>query len=383
MRRMNKLLIIAILPLLLSGCWDYKEIQRMNFVTTIGIDYENNQYIVYLLSVSFVNIAKQEAGGKSRAPSSNVIAVARGSSLTEAIFRFYEVEQINIFWGHVLAMVFSKTALQKVGIVDLTDLFNRYREIRYNIWAYGTEENIKELFNISPYFGYSLYDALLMKPNETYKQYSYIKPIYMYRFLSNYYEQGKTAMLPVLSINKDTWSEGEKPSPQMVLSGVYVYANRQFKGELSNKQISGLKYLDESSERFLVEVNDDRRPDFTVVVRKPKYKLKYTIDKGQVYYDLDVKVNVYLDEMLRQLSQKEMVEKLGAQIETEIRRTFQNGVTIGADIFNLNDNLYRYHYGDWKKTMGTRNTVSNVELRNVKVNVGIRYSGKYKAEVTE
>lgn len=46
--------------ILLTGCWDSKEVQSINFITAIGIDYADNQYTTYAQLIDFSSIAKQE-----------------------------------------------------------------------------------------------------------------------------------------------------------------------------------------------------------------------------------------------------------------------------------------------------------------------------------
>ena len=45
---MKRLIIIFSLVLILSGCYDYRELNDMSVVTGIGIDYKDDKYIVNL-----------------------------------------------------------------------------------------------------------------------------------------------------------------------------------------------------------------------------------------------------------------------------------------------------------------------------------------------
>lgn len=219
------LLILSLFACLLAGCWDFKNIDRMNYLTTLGIDYDNNHFIVYLQSNNFSSIAKRE-GSVSASNKSEVVGIGRGISIGDALFQLYQSEQIRIYYGHIKSLVFSKKALQRIGLVDLTDLINRYREIRYNVWVFGTDEPMEKLLFYHPYYNLSSYDSVLMKPHETYKQSSYIKPIYLNCFLSDYYEKGKTATIPVLGTDKSDWQEGGEPLPLLKMSGMYFLARR-------------------------------------------------------------------------------------------------------------------------------------------------------------
>ena len=64
------LMLLSMLSLLLSGCWDNKEVQDINYITALGIDYKDNKYIIYVQMLDFATIAKQES--RSQLKSANL-----------------------------------------------------------------------------------------------------------------------------------------------------------------------------------------------------------------------------------------------------------------------------------------------------------------------
>ena len=45
---MKKILIIILTLLLCTGCFDYKEINDLAIINAIGVDYENDEYVITL-----------------------------------------------------------------------------------------------------------------------------------------------------------------------------------------------------------------------------------------------------------------------------------------------------------------------------------------------
>ena len=45
---MKKILIIILTLLLCTGCYDYKEINDLAIISAIGVDYENDEYVITL-----------------------------------------------------------------------------------------------------------------------------------------------------------------------------------------------------------------------------------------------------------------------------------------------------------------------------------------------
>ncbi|MFK9116608.1 hypothetical protein ACJEBK_06925 [Peribacillus frigoritolerans] len=70
MFRICKIWLTLHLFLFLSGCWDEKTIQDFHYITAIGIDFKDGEYIVYTQLVDFAAVAKTEA--KADASSSRI-----------------------------------------------------------------------------------------------------------------------------------------------------------------------------------------------------------------------------------------------------------------------------------------------------------------------
>ncbi|QMV44600.1 Ger(x)C family spore germination protein [Cohnella cholangitidis] len=372
------LLAVCLIASLLTGCWDFKNIDRMNYLTTLGIDYDKNQFVVYLQSTDFSAIAKRE-GTPSASKQTQVIGIGKGISIGDALFQLYETEQIPIYYGHIKTLVLSKKALQKIGLVDLTDLVNRYREIRYNLWVFGTEEPMdKFLFN-HPYFNLSAYDSILMKPLETYKQSSFIKPIYLNRFLADFYEKGKTAMIPILSTDKSNWKEGGKTLRELKMSGMYFFGKEKWSGELDTERLQGKQYLDKNMRRAPLILLENNKPIITFVVHTQKIKVRYSIDNGKLSYKIEVKLKAFLDEMLENMSQDEMRARIMEHIEKNIRLTYDSGREFNADVLNLGYPIYKYHHSVWKKYI--RDVEDVPDIQSIKFDLQIIHSGKYKGKI--
>ncbi|WP_306831827.1 hypothetical protein [Lysinibacillus sp. FN11] len=62
---MNKLLFLILSStLLLAGCWDVTEPQRMYYINAVGVDFEDDKYKVYLQIINFADVARsQQSGG--------------------------------------------------------------------------------------------------------------------------------------------------------------------------------------------------------------------------------------------------------------------------------------------------------------------------------
>ncbi|MCM3405352.1 MULTISPECIES: hypothetical protein [Bacillaceae] len=67
------LILVAGASLLLTtGCWGSLEIQTIHYVTAIGADYKDGEYVLYAQMLDFSDAAKSEGQAKTKKPTSYV-----------------------------------------------------------------------------------------------------------------------------------------------------------------------------------------------------------------------------------------------------------------------------------------------------------------------
>jgi spore germination protein KC len=110
---MKKLLIIVVCLLLISGCYDYRELNDMSVVDGIYIDYEDNKYNVRL---EIVKSNKGKDGNEIK----NEILSGKDKSISKAFNKAIGKSVKEVYLGHVSLLVVSNN-LASNGIDDLID----------------------------------------------------------------------------------------------------------------------------------------------------------------------------------------------------------------------------------------------------------------------
>ena len=110
---MKKLLILLIIPFILSGCYDYNELNDLAIISGIGIDYEDEEYVVTYEILS----TKKE--GETSASSSTYNVTSRGKTVVEAFSNNGNLMDKVPYFEHVDVVVISeeiaKNNLKEVG----------------------------------------------------------------------------------------------------------------------------------------------------------------------------------------------------------------------------------------------------------------------------
>ena len=127
-----KKIIIIILIIFLTGCYNYKELNKIGIVSSISIDKENDNYIV---GAQVMNIKNEESDS-----SKVIVYKEEGKTIEEAVRKMTKEMDKKLFGGHLNKLVLSEE-VAKESIIDVIDLFQRLPEIK-------TEFNITIAKNI-------------------------------------------------------------------------------------------------------------------------------------------------------------------------------------------------------------------------------------------
>ncbi|MGG1443784.1 Ger(x)C family spore germination protein [Brevibacillus laterosporus] len=371
------LLIIPLL-FLLTGCWDNKSIQDLTFVTALGIDYKNGEFIIYTQSLDFTNIAKQE--GSSKKEKKPVwIAQAKGKTIDRAINHFFKSNQLRVVWDYVTGIVLSERVLEKDILAHIDSLL-RYPEVRYTPWIFGSEKPIDSLFTTQTLFGMSPLLTILHNPQEPYRQDSMIEPIRFQRFIYEIREPGLTLLLPSLSLNQKQWKKDLKKTSQFQIDGVYAIKAGTNRGWFPNTQLYGLRWMTPSTVQAFVYLDQGKKPLADLAFSKPKHKVKITFDQsGQPHFSINVDVHGFIDELSEKTDFEELRKKAEQKIKQEIRDTYQHGVKKGIDLYSLKNHLYRQNIQAWKRLSNGKDiTLTKTSLKTIHVRVKIDHSGLYR-----
>ncbi|MDK8180016.1 Ger(x)C family spore germination protein [Paenibacillus sp. UMB4589-SE434] len=369
---------LLLLLLSLSGCWDYKNVQDNNYVTAIGIDFQNDKYIVYTQSLDFSNVAKQE-GVKPKDKVPVWLGRGEGVTLDAAINNIYNSSQLPIVWEHTTAIVFHERVLSQ-NMKSMMDSMLRYHEIRYSPWVFGTHVSIKELFAVNNTFNLAPINSLLHNPMDMYEQQAYIKPLSLREMLIKLVEPGATLLLPSLATNSKQWFKDIKPNEQYEVDGIFVIDDNSYKGWQSKADSLGLRWINSSSARTALAIGrDNNKHQVLLSMETSKWDIHVRTQGAVLSYAIKANITGSIDEMLAPLPESEIEELAEDKVKAEIKHTFKVGLDHNADLYSLHQYVYRQQVTHWKRQGNGRNiTLSPGDLDNIQVKVKLVHAGMSK-----
>lgn len=378
MMRLFVLRLCAILLLLgcLCGCWDVNEVQNTNYISAIGLDYQDGTYEIYAQLIEFAAIAKTESNGQSQ---TLPVWVGKGSgpTLSAAFHNMYNASQNRTFWGHVTALVYSRAFID-AGIEHSFDILNRYRELRYTIWLYGTEEPMEELFSVTPFFNKSPLDSILHTPEEIYEQSSFIRPLDFQQVIRRYKEPGGTVLLPRLSITSDFWLRSMEPKPLLMLDGIYALSSDHV-AVFDRSQLAGVRWTQATTDRASLVLAEEEKALASLVLGNQSIRFEPSMQDGKVRFSFSGQYDASVVELLHNLDEARLVKLAEEAIEHEIRHTYAAGLAAKTDLFGLQLTMYRHRLLNRSTLEDDRFLLDEQSLQDLSVTVQLRHAGKFKA----
>ncbi len=367
------ILLSSLTVLLLSGCWDISEPQRMYYVHGVGIDYKDGQFEVYIQIINFATVAKSEVPNPQAVQSE--VGRAKGRTMEEAFFKLYRSIDQKLFWGHLTYVLFSEEALKSDNAISVIDSLLRYRETRYQIWVYCTQNPIDEVLLITPILNKTLTASKLSNPLNTEEQETFVEPVNLRNLVIGLNEPGHEIGIPYVNIDKN-WESTEAPASDTALMGVGVLSKDGFKGFLKDKDARGMQWMTNKTKRGELTFNLDGDDNYlTVTAKKIKIDIKPVVKSDQVTFDIDVKLEATVNGFKTKATEKEIRKKIEKDVKKEIRETYKAALEKDIDIYRLSEHLYRKNVKDWKRLQKggkvelTTDSISKLDVQ-VRVNSG-------------
>lgn len=137
-----KKILLFLLIFLLSGCYDYVEINNLSFISSIGIDYIDDEYIITFEILS----DKKEGENASIKKASSV--TGSGKSIAEA-FDNITLKIVKIpYFEHIKAVIVSEE-IAKNHMQSIIDYLTRNPKIRKEFFiVISTNKNAKDVLSM-------------------------------------------------------------------------------------------------------------------------------------------------------------------------------------------------------------------------------------------
>lgn len=117
-----KKIIILIICIFISGCYNYNELNKLSIVSSVSIDKKDD---LYKVGAQVMNVSSNETSDSSKI----IVYEETGKTINEALRKINNKSSRKLYPGHLSKLVLSEE-VSKDGINNVLDLFMRIPEIK-------------------------------------------------------------------------------------------------------------------------------------------------------------------------------------------------------------------------------------------------------------
>jgi spore germination protein KC len=376
------MLILLLLAdtILLSGCWNYREINQVAMIAGCAVDKgrRGEKYSVTIEVITF------KAGGGPESGVTSELFTEDGDTMFGVIRTLILKVGKKLFWSHAKTVVISED-IAREGIVPIIDWLSRDAETRSEMWVLVSrgktaKEVLESTETINEISSFHLDDII-----RTHKSSTKILDIDILGATKELRADGVRMVLPAISMKEENKKKEAK------ISGIAIFKEGKLTGWLDENATKGAVWLREDADLGLIEVKNVFGTNSNIVfevfdqktIRKP-FK-----EDGKLGIEIEIKPDVSIAEIQGSMDvmKKDEMEKLRQEAEEKFKKELEDVVRKAqmehnADIFEFGLVFERKMPMEWKKVKDNWDEeFSNLEVR-IKVEFEIIGSATYSKPIT-
>jgi len=328
------IMILISMSMVFSGCYNYKDINRVIFVTSMLIDLdENNNIVIYTDTIK-----PYRSTNESSEKGMRIIFKGEGKSLFEAERNLNLSSSYTLNYTQNKAIIFSQKAAE-AGLENYLDFLNRDQEllVRSFLFVYYGDINrlMKLASNDEEYLGAFLYEVV----NKMQTSPRTINISLNDYLVTSELGSGVTIM-SAMEVKKGVLKDN------IELVGGAVISNEKLIDRLQIAQGLSYNFLMNKVKRGTLEVTnpDDKKKIVTLEILDGKTKTDIKVEKDKVELIKTIKIRASIGDVQGTMAlSEENIKKLQENAENNIKKygtmLFEEFKGKDLDIFNIKREL--------------------------------------------
>lgn len=354
MKKFVLIIITLFILLISSGCYNYKEINDMAIVSSIGID-KDNKNDKYIVSAQIMNSKESEDSEDSQI----TVYTKEGDTVHEALRNITLKSPRKLYGNHLSKIVLSEE-VAKEGIDNILDIFNRITEVRNEfIITIVKEDKASDVLKVLTTTESipAEYVKLSLKIADKTSGLTYATKLD--EFISLYLKKGIDPVVPVLKIDKKE-KKGTtinnitttNPISKIVIEDLAVTNKGKLETYLKNEEVIGYNFLRNQIQKMIIPVKcDDENNYASILILKNKTKSNAAKKDNEYIINFNINSEAIITEYncKKDLTDEKVIKKLEKDTEKKIKRYIKKSLNKQKETKGKFLGLERIIYLDYPK----------------------------------
>ncbi|WP_328801479.1 Ger(x)C family spore germination protein [Paenibacillus sp. LX16] len=359
-RKKAILFLILALVLLLTGCWNRRELNELAIVVGMGIDKQGDQFRV---SLQVVDPGKASAKKGSGGGAPATLYTEEADTIFEAIRKITTISPRRMYFSHLRICVIGESMATE-GMAKALDLLSRYHQFRtdfYIVVSKGTsaEDTLKIMTPLDPIPANDLFSSL----ETSQKNWSPTTTVTLDELVSALTSEGMQPVLTGLRIvgNKEMGETSGNvqeiaPSARLQYSGLAVFRKDRLIGWLNETESRGYNFILGKVQSSVGFVACPEGGKVVSEIIRTQTSIKGSVYRGEPQINIKMQVEANVGEVEctgLDLTQVGTIYDLENKEEEKIEEIMNLAVrkaqkSYKADIFGFGEAIHRADPRTWK-----------------------------------
>lgn len=359
-------LLICLCTCILSGCWDYKEVEKLEIVSGVAIDKTKEDQVI--VTAEIVDIQQDQKQSRLK----SVYIQAAGKTFFDAARAMIGIQGKKLYWSHAKVVIISED-IAKEGMGRVIDFINRNAELRSDMWILlSRERTASDIFNAShqleSILSYQIDNA--MRAQDSISKYPNVE---LYELVDKLESKETATTIPTIRLIKINGYT----TPYV--TGAAILEKDKLIGYLSEAEAKSLLWLEDKlmGGVFVVPDVDEKGTEVTLEIKKSKTKLKPEVINGKLNIRIDLTVDVDIGEImgsgdfisetgrtiLKKAAERQIKEDLSKLIEKAQKEYKTDFLGFGVKVSRFMPEVWKSIESQWNEFFTEMETSINVNLR--------------------
>jgi spore germination protein KC len=379
-------ILIILLSLLLSGCWDRRDPEDLLLVNSILFDrIESGNNMQYKVSFTaskpgFGGVQTETGGGDSgQQGSKRWIATCYGNTLEETLSKLSRYSTRSTYLGHTRIIAFSEGLIRR-GIYETIDFLVRKQNIRFRSYVVITKEK-DVLLSSEARYEETLTEELASILRLGSLESDYFYSIDLNRFIQDLLTEGQDPWAPVIKFPSTSAREEIAGRPSIMVEGTAMFQGDRLAGFLSAEETQGFLMLSGLAQKGSISVRSEGKIlSFKYDEVNSKRKLILSDGKPKIEYQISCKGNleeINLGTILSEETITQLEEMFSNKIKHNLIMTLQKCQQMKSDILGIgrfihaaNPRVWREYRQDWTNIFPEIEILTTVDTEIVGTDFG-------------
>ncbi|WP_409177026.1 Ger(x)C family spore germination protein [Brevibacillus fortis] len=388
MKRKGMCLMAIVILVLLTGCWNRRELNDLAIVMGTGIDKIDGEYVVSAQIVNPGAVASKESGKISQ--SAVATYSMRGSSIFEGIRRMTTETPRRLYFSHIQVLVLGEQVARD-GIKEALDLLFRDHEVRPDFYVILAKDTtaLQILSMIDPLE--KIPATKLYKSLETgEKAWGSIVSMQLDEVIADLLREGIEPILVGATMKgkvqpgtSDLNSQNVTPPNLLKYEDIGVFKKDKLLGWFNEVESIGFSYITDRVDSTIEEIPCDKNKKIVIEIIRSKTTVNGKVKNGKPQIEVSVSAEGNVGEVAcpKDLSNPQTMYKLEEDVEKRIREKIVSAVhkaqkQYHSDVFGFGQSIYQNDPKGWEKVKEDWDSqFSNLKVK-IKTDVKLRRTGK-------